>query len=83
VKKYRFRVEVEPLEDGRFLAVSPDLQGCLAEGDTIAEAIENVEDAARVIVRLCLENGWPLPPEISADDELPLVKAEVVISVAG
>ena len=83
MKKYRLNVEVEPLEDGRFLAVSPDLQGCLAEGDTIAEAIENVEDAARVIIQLCMEKGWPLPPELLSDEESPIIKAEVVVKVGG
>ena len=81
MKQYRFNVTVEPLEDGRFLAVSPDLQGCLAEGDTIAEAIENVEDVARVIIKLAIENGWPLPPEFSGEDDQ-IVKAEVVVKVA-
>jgi len=80
VKKYRLSVTVESLEDGRYLAVAPDLRGCLAEGDTIAEAIENVEDAARVIIELCLKEGLPMPPELQGEEE-PLVKAEVVVKV--
>jgi predicted RNase H-like HicB family nuclease len=83
VKKYQLAVKVEPLEDGRFLAVSPDLQGCLAEGDTIAEAIENIEDAARIIIELRTEKGWILPPELGASEEPPIVEAKVVVSVGG
>ena len=81
MRRYLLKVEVEPLEDGRYLAACPDLQGCHAEGDTIAEALENVEDVARVIIELCMEKGLPLPPELSGAEEMPVVKAEVVVRV--
>jgi len=81
MKKYLLKVEVEPLEDGRFLAVCPDLRGCHAEGATISEALDNVEDVARVIIELCMEKGLPLPPELAGSDEPPVVKAEVVVRV--
>jgi len=80
---YRLSVEVEPLDEGGFFAVCPDLQGCHAEGETIAEAIENVEDVARVIIELCLEKHLPLPPELSDPGPSPIVKAELVVKVAG
>ena len=81
MKRYRLNVEIEPLEDGRYLAVATNLRGCHAEGDTIAEAIEYVEDVARVIIEMCIEEGLPLPPEIESGDEPPIVKAEVVVKV--
>jgi len=81
MKKYLLKVEVESLEDGRFLAVCPDLQGCHAEGDTISEALDNVEDVARVIIELCMEKGQPLPPELAGAEEAPVVKAEVIVKV--
>lgn len=65
MRKYRLNVTVEALEDGRYLAQTPDLQGCLAEGDTIAEAIDNVEDAARAIIELRTEKGWALSRQTS------------------
>ena len=82
MKKFRLQVEVEPLEDGRFLATAPKLRGCLAEGDTIAEALENIEDVARLIIELCIKEGLPLPPELLGDDDQPVVKAEVVVQIA-
>ena len=82
MKRYRLSVEIEALDDGRYLAIAESLRGCHAEGDTIAEAIEYVEDVARVIIELCLKEGLPLPPELEADDESPIVKAEVVVQVA-
>lgn len=40
MKKYLLKVEVEPLEEGGYLAICPDIQGCHAEGETVAEALE-------------------------------------------
>jgi predicted RNase H-like HicB family nuclease len=81
MKQYLLRVEVEPLDEGGYLASCPDLQGCHAEGDTIAEALDNVEDVARVIIELCLEEGLPLPPELAGTSDVPIVKAEVLVKV--
>ena len=78
MKKYLLKVEVEPLEEGGYLASCPDLQGCHAEGDTVAEALENIEDVAHVIIGLCIEEDLPLPPELAGIRKVPIVKAEVV-----
>jgi predicted RNase H-like HicB family nuclease len=77
-RQYLLKVEVEPLEDGRYLAVCHDLEGCHAEGDTIAEALENIEDVARIVIELCREKDLPLPPEFKANGE-PLVRAELLV----
>ena len=81
MRKYLLEVEVESLADGRYLAVCPGLQGCHAEGETIAEALENVEDVARIIIELCIEKGLPLPPELAGTEEPPLVHAKVLVRV--
>ena len=80
MKKYQLNVSVEPLDDGRFLAVSSDLQGCLAEGDTIADALANIEDAARIIIEYRSDHGWTLPPELLSES-LNIVEAKVVVQV--
>ena len=79
-RTYMLPVEVEGLEDGRFLAVCPTLQGCHAEGDTIAEALENVEDVARIVIELSLEKGLPLPEELRGTAP-PKIRAEMVVAV--
>ncbi len=77
---YVLPIEVETLEDGRFLAVCPTLLGCHAEGDTMAEALENVQDVARIIIELSIEKGQPLPDELRGEPP-PKVRAEMVVSV--
>ncbi|MBI2909352.1 MAG: type II toxin-antitoxin system HicB family antitoxin [Chloroflexi bacterium] len=60
-RAYSLHVEIEPLEEGGFLAVCPDLPGCHAQGHTLAEALENLEDVARNLLELRLEDGLPIP----------------------
>jgi predicted RNase H-like HicB family nuclease len=83
MKTYRLDVTVEPLEDGRFLAIASNLEGCIAEGDTVTDAIENLEDGARGIIEYRLKMGWPLPEEFTNSDAVPLVEAKVIVRVGG
>ncbi len=59
------RLRVEPLEEGGFLATSPDVPGLVAEGRTITEATEIAQGLARKIAESCLEHGDPLPPALA------------------
>lgn len=59
-------VRIEPLEDGWHLAICDAIQGCHAEGETVAEALEAIEDVVRVLLELRLEDGLPLPDELRA-----------------
>jgi len=65
VEKYVVPVVVQPLEDSEgYLAICPILPGCHAEGDTYAQAIDNLQDVARAHIELRLEKGLPLPKEL-------------------
>jgi len=41
----KFRVVLEPSEEGGFTAVVPGLPGCISEGDTRDEALANAREA--------------------------------------
>ena len=43
----KFRILIEPDEDGIFVAECPTLPGCISQGQTRDEAIENIKDAIR------------------------------------
>ena len=60
-KRYIIPVEIEELEEGGYLAVCEVIQGCHAEGETVPEALENLEDVARVLLELRIEDGLDLP----------------------
>jgi len=57
MSEYRLPVEIEPLEEGGYLAIWPAIQGCHAEGATVGAALDNLRDVARVIYELCQEKG--------------------------
>jgi len=48
-------------EDGGFIAVAPDLPGCSAFGETVADALREIEDAMRSWLQACQAMGRPLP----------------------
>jgi antitoxin HicB len=58
------RLHIEPLEEGGFLATSPDVPGLVVEGRSIVEAVEISQDVARKIAESCREHGDPLPPAL-------------------
>jgi predicted RNase H-like HicB family nuclease len=81
VKQYLLEVAAEKLDDGRYLAIATNLPGTHAEGDTIAEAMENLEDVARITIEMCVEKDLPLPTEFEGTPETPLIKAELLVQV--
>jgi antitoxin HicB len=58
------RLHVEPLDEGGFVATSPDVPGLVAEGRTVSEAAEIAQGLARKILESCLEHGDPVPPAL-------------------
>ena len=63
-------LDFEALVEGGFVATSPDVEGPVAQGRTVAEAIEIARDVARKIVESRLEQSHPLPPAFQRS-ELP------------
>jgi antitoxin HicB len=59
------RLHVEPLDEGGFVATSPDVPGLVAEGRTVTEATEIAQGLARKIVESCLDHGDPIPPALA------------------
>jgi predicted RNase H-like HicB family nuclease len=47
--EYRLLVQIEPVGEGGYLAVCPQIQGCHAEGHTVGEALDNLRSVAQVI----------------------------------
>lgn len=62
--EYWVPIEIEPLEEGGFLATSSVLQGFLAQGRTLAETMEIAQDVARKLIESHIEHGDPLPKEL-------------------
>lgn len=70
------RLHIEPLDEGSYLATSPDVPGLVAEGRSIVEAVEIAQGLARKIAESCLAHGDPLPPALlqyASGDSIDLV----------
>lgn len=64
----RFRVEIHQDEDGVFVAECPSLPGCVSQGKTRKEAVQNVQDAVRGYLESLRKHNDPIPPSI--DEEI-------------
>jgi len=57
------RIEVEPEEDGRWLAEVPELPGVLAYGSTRQEAIDKVQALSLRVLADRIDHGEPVPEQ--------------------
>jgi predicted RNase H-like HicB family nuclease len=48
-----------------YIALSPELEGCIAQGETIETAISNLRDARIDFIQSLLEDGLPVPEPLS------------------
>jgi predicted RNase H-like HicB family nuclease len=61
----KYRVYLEPDEDGVFVAICPALPGCVSQGRTRVEAMDNIREAIEGYLLISLrKHGDPLPPSI-------------------
>ncbi len=62
IDSYRFSVRpLAPEDGGGYLIEYPDLPGCLSDGDTPEEAIQNGRDAVLAYLRSCAQHSDPVP----------------------
>lgn len=63
----KYRVLIEEVEDGIFVAEVPSLPGCISQGRTRNEAIENAKEAIAAYLESLEAHGEPIPPSISEE----------------
>jgi predicted RNase H-like HicB family nuclease len=66
----RFRVVLEPCEEGGYTVYVPSLPGCISEGDTVEESMENIKKAIELYLEP-VDDDW-LPEEGLLVEELVL-----------
>jgi len=52
-------------EDGYWVAETPSLLGCISQGATREDAIQNIREAIRSYIRALEDDHLPVPPEDS------------------
>ena len=58
-----FNITIERDEDGIWITECPSIPGCVSQGETKAEAVENVKDAIRLCLEVRAAKGMPLTLE--------------------
>lgn len=71
--KIVFSVESTKLGKALFMAKNPELEGCMAQGETLEEAIQSLRDARIDYIYDSLKDGYPIPEPESAMPQ-PLIK---------
>jgi antitoxin HicB len=63
----KFTVILEPQKRGGFTVTVPALPGCISEGETRKEALDNIKEAIELYVDLLKEDGKPIPPDVGEE----------------
>ena len=63
----RYRVLIEQDEDGVFVAEVPALPGCISQGKTRSELIDNIKEAIAGYLESLQTHGDPIPPSITEE----------------
>ena len=63
----KYRIIIEPDEDGIFVAECPTLPGCISQGKTRADAISNIKDAIQGYIESLKKHNDYIPPSIEEE----------------
>ena len=63
----KLRILLEQDEDGQFVAECPTLPGCISQGKTRQEAIDNVQEAVEGYLESLKAHNDPIPPSIDEE----------------
>lgn len=58
-----FNVTIDRDEDGIWIVECPSIPGCVSQGETKDEALENIKEAIALCLEVRAEKGYPLTIE--------------------
>jgi predicted RNase H-like HicB family nuclease len=62
-----YRILIEQDEDGIFVAECPSLPGCISQGNTRKQALENIQDAIKRYLESLKKHNEPVPSSIQEE----------------
>ena len=62
-----YRVLIEQDEDGVYVAEAPSLPGCISQGQTRSEALDNIKEAIAGYLESLEAHKEPVPPAITEE----------------
>lgn len=79
---YKVPLVLTPQPEGGFTVTSPLLPELLTEGDTIEEAMENVNDALAATIEAYQDLGMQLPKNVLISDATSPVWLEALVTTS-
>ena len=77
--RYILPIEIQPLEEGGYLARSPAFPGFLVQADTVEEVVSLAPGIAQTLIEAMQEKGIPLPETLQAVE--PPFHADLLVPV--
>ncbi|MBC7258753.1 MAG: type II toxin-antitoxin system HicB family antitoxin [Chloroflexi bacterium] len=68
----RFKVVLETSDEGGYTAYVPSLPGCISEGETLEEALKNIQEAIELYLEPVEDDWIALAPETAVVREIEL-----------
>ena len=72
--KIEYPFVIYPAEEGGYVAEIPALRGCLAQGDTLEEALSELQTVEQLWLETAKKHGDELP---NAEEEIERVKSKL------
>lgn len=63
MREYFFKVVIEPQPEGGFTAYVPGLPGCVSQGETYQETLENIHEAMHLYLEVKKERDGEILPD--------------------
>ena len=63
----RYRILIEQNEDGVYIVECPSLPGCISQGTTRMEALNNIQDAIKGYIISLKKHNEPVPSSIEEE----------------
>jgi len=63
----KYRIFIEQDEDGMFVAECPSLPGCISQGKSRKEVLENIQDAIKRYLESLKKHDESIPPSIEEE----------------
>lgn len=76
---YRVPLVLTPQPEGGYTVTSPALPGLVTEGDSLPEALANVEDALRATLELYEDTGRPIPGSLLQDPDAGAIEFDLLL----
>jgi predicted RNase H-like HicB family nuclease len=60
----KYTIIIEKGRESGYVVQAPVLRGCVSQGRTKEEALQNIKEAIEVYIEALLEDGLPVPTEV-------------------